>query len=101
MITINPRYWGRGPPKPKDPFWGQGYERVDEVEVKDDYKDLNWLKHQYYEVGRTIQDIASEQGVSMMTIRNWLDKHKKCPNCGSLISNTLKFCGKCGELLNN
>lgn len=33
---------------------------------------LNWLKHQYYDLGRTMQDIADEQGVSMIRIRKLL-----------------------------
>ena len=41
---------------------------------KEDYSDLDWLKHQYYDLGRTIQDIADEQNVSMITIKKWLDE---------------------------
>ena len=74
---------------------------MEEIEVKDDYKSLDWLRHHYYELGKSLQDIADEQGVSMMTIRKWLDKHKTCPHCGSHFSDNLKFCGKCGEPLNN
>jgi len=77
------------------------WKRAKKVEEKDDYKNLDWLRQQYYEIGRTIQDIAEGQGVSMITIRKWLDKHKPCPHCGSLFSDNLKFCGKCGDLLNN
>lgn len=77
------------------------WKRAKKVEEKDDYKNLDWLRQQYYEIGRTIQDIAYGQGVSMITIRKWLDKHKTCPHCGSLFSDNLKFCGKCGEPLNN
>ena len=77
------------------------WKRAKKVEEKDDYKNLDWLRQQYYEIGRTIQDIADGQGVSMITIRKWLDKHKPCPHCGSLFSDNLKFCGKCGEPLNN
>ena len=75
IIELNPLFLSP-PPKPKDPFWAQGnvYEEVEEVEVKDDYKDLAWLRYQYYELGRTIQNIADGQGVSMITIRKWLDK---------------------------
>ena len=63
----------------KDPFWSQGnvYEKRERLEVKDDYKNSDWLKHQYYELGRSVQDIAEEQGVSMITIRKWLDKLEK------------------------
>lgn len=42
-------------------------------EVKEDYKDSDWLKHQFYELGRSIQDIANKEGVSMITIRKWLE----------------------------
>lgn len=34
--------------------------------------DLDWLKHQYYDLGRSIQDIADELGVSMIKIRKLL-----------------------------
>jgi len=56
--------------------WDQGrnIEEVERVEEKDDFKNLDWLKHQYYDLGKTIQVIANEQGVSMITIRKWLDK---------------------------
>ncbi len=33
---------------------------------------LNWLKHQYYDLGRSIQDIANELSVSMIRIRKLL-----------------------------
>jgi hypothetical protein len=39
-----------------------------------DYMDPSWLKHQYYDLGISLQDIANEQHVSMMTIRKWVDK---------------------------
>ncbi|MBA7684150.1 hypothetical protein ES703_92540 [subsurface metagenome] len=35
---------------------------------------LNWLKHQYYDLGKTMQDIANDQNVSMMTIRKLLER---------------------------
>ena len=44
------------------------------LEVKKDYVNLKWLNHQYYELGGSLQDIASDQGVSMMTIKKWVDK---------------------------
>jgi len=43
-------------------------------EEKNDYMNLDWLKHQYYDLGRTIQDIANDQNVSMITISKWLEK---------------------------
>ncbi|MHA2391325.1 MAG: hypothetical protein ACXAEX_05095 [Promethearchaeota archaeon] len=48
--------------------------KVKKVEEKDDYKNFDWLKHQYYELGKSVQDIANEQGVSMITIRKGIDK---------------------------
>jgi len=49
---------------------------VDEAEEKKKgrYMDLTWLKHQYYNLGRSIQDIADDQHESMMTIKKWIDK---------------------------
>jgi len=44
------------------------------LEVKKDYVNLKWLNHQYYELGRNLQDIASDQGVSMMTIKKGVNK---------------------------
>ena len=44
------------------------------LEVKKDYINLKWLNHQYYELGGSLQEIASDQGVSMMTIKKWVDK---------------------------
>ena len=44
------------------------------LEVKKDYVNLKWLNLQYYELGRNLQDIASDQGVSMMTIKKWVNK---------------------------
>ena len=46
---------------------------MDSKKIREDYKDSDWLKHQFYDLGRSIQDIANEQGVSMITIRKWLD----------------------------
>lgn len=78
IIELNRRHWWLPPPKPKDPFWAQGnvYEKVERVEEKDDYKNSEWLRRQYYESGKTIQEIANNQGVSMITIRKWIDKLK-------------------------
>jgi len=41
---------------------------------KQDYLNLKWLKSQYYDLGKSVQDIANEQGVSMIIIRKLLDK---------------------------
>jgi hypothetical protein len=43
-------------------------------EERHDYMNLAWLRDQHYELGRSIQDIASEQGVSEGTIEKWLYK---------------------------
>lgn len=44
------------------------------VVEKKDYMDLEWLNHQYNELGMTLQDIAINQGVSMITVKKWVDK---------------------------
>ncbi|MFX0026241.1 MAG: hypothetical protein ACFE8M_07485 [Candidatus Hermodarchaeota archaeon] len=49
------------------------YEKVMRV-VKNDYTNLEWLKEQYYDLKKRVQDIADDQGVSMMKIREWIDK---------------------------
>ncbi len=40
---------------------------------------LTWIKHQYYDLGRSIQDIADDQHESMMTIKKWVDKLEDGP----------------------
>ena len=45
-----------------------------QYEEKQDYMNPSWLKHQYYDLGKSLQDIADEQNVSMITIRKWVDK---------------------------
>ena len=47
-----------------------------EEKKKQDYKDLSWLKYQYYDLGKSIQDIADDQNVSIIEINKWLDKTK-------------------------
>lgn len=77
---------------------------------KNDYMNLTWLNYQYYELGRSLQDIADDQGVSMMTINKWVDKIDKphsvkteeksanfCPHCGQKLPPTAIFCIVCGE----
>jgi predicted Zn-ribbon and HTH transcriptional regulator len=94
---------------------------------KKDYLNPNWLKHQYYELKRSIQDIANDQHVPMPTIWSRLEKlekpisikeelkteelnHvpsipmenegkplKKCPHCGYRLSLSANFCATCGE----
>ena len=55
-------------------FVNEKLKEAEEKKEKEDYKDVNWLKHQYYDLGRTVQDIADEQNVSMIVIRKWVDK---------------------------
>ncbi len=53
----------------------RGYtEEKNRFEEKQDYMNPSWLKHQYYDLGISLQDIANEQHVSMITIRKWVDK---------------------------
>ena len=40
-----------------------------------DYRDRNWLETEYLNNNRTMHSIATECGVSSMTIQNWLDRH--------------------------
>lgn len=44
------------------------------VKKKNGHMNLSWLKHQYYSLGRSIQDIADKLDVSMMSVRKWLDR---------------------------
>jgi len=41
---------------------------------KQDYMNLGWLRHQHYNLEKSIQEIADEQNVSMITIKKWVDK---------------------------
>lgn len=38
------------------------------------YTDLQWLEIQHYELKKSIQEIASEQNVSMITIKKYIEK---------------------------
>lgn len=54
---------------------GIGFDRDRVMKLmEEDQTNLNWLKHQYYDLGRSIQDIANELGVSMIRIRKSLDR---------------------------
>ena len=77
---------------------------------KRDYLNLTWLNHQYYDLGRSLRDIANDQGVSMMTINKWVDKieepgavkteeksFKTCPSCKLKLNLNVKFCFNCGK----
>jgi hypothetical protein len=48
--------------------------RSRKVKEKEDYKNRVWLKHHYHKLGWSIQDIANDQGVSMMTVKKWVEK---------------------------
>jgi hypothetical protein len=48
--------------------------RLDYRASKNDYVDLQWLERQHYELKKSIQEIASEQNVSMITIKNYIKK---------------------------
>ncbi len=43
-------------------------------EERHDYMNLEWLREQHYELGRSLQDIATEQGVFIGTINKWVYK---------------------------
>ena len=43
-------------------------------EERQDYMNLAWLRDQHYELGRSVQDIAKDQGISIGTIEKWLYK---------------------------
>lgn len=44
---------------------------------KQDYNDLKWLENQHFNLNKSVQQIAGEQNVSMITIREWIDKIEK------------------------
>ena len=49
------------------------FERIE----KQDYTDLKWLEKQHFELNKSIQQIADEQNVNMMTIKEWINKIEK------------------------
>lgn len=55
-------------------YHGRKEKREKQQTIKEKKEDLNWLKHEYYDMGRSIQDLADELNVSMMTVKKWLDK---------------------------
>jgi len=62
----------------------RGYKKDKiQYEEKQEYMNPSWLKHQYYDLGKSLQDIANEQNVSMITIRKWIDKLS--PASGDLV----------------
>lgn len=40
------------------------------------YESYEWMRRRYLREKKTPEQIAQELGVSHMTIRRWLDKHK-------------------------
>ena len=46
------------------------------VHLKKEYRDKDWLSNAYTVEGRSMADIAAEQGVTPMAIRDWLVKHE-------------------------
>ncbi|MFX1281476.1 MAG: hypothetical protein ACFFA3_19160 [Promethearchaeota archaeon] len=93
---------------------------IQKVEERGDYKNLEWLRRQYYELGWSLQDIANDQGVSMVTVKRWIDKLKStstaravqdqeksprkdekntCTFCGQVNNVEFRFCVFCGKPL--
>ncbi|MFX1279377.1 MAG: hypothetical protein ACFFA3_08165 [Promethearchaeota archaeon] len=50
------------------------FQAPSKVVEKREYMNVKWLNHQYNELERSLQDIAIDQGVSMITIKKWVDK---------------------------
>ena len=46
------------------------------VHMKKEYRNKDWLNNAYTVEGRSMADIAAEQGVTPMAINNWLAKHE-------------------------
>ena len=92
---------------------------IQKVEERGDYKNQEWLRKQYYELGWSLQDIANDQGVSMVTVKKWVDKlkstspttavqdqekstrkeKKTCTFCGQVNTVEFRFCIFCGKPL--
>ncbi|MFX0042086.1 MAG: hypothetical protein ACFE8L_04160 [Candidatus Hodarchaeota archaeon] len=47
---------------------------------KTDYMNLGWLKHQYFDLGKTLQEIALDQNSSIIKIKRWVDKLENASN---------------------
>jgi len=58
-------------------FYRRLKEKKEKIKEKKEEFDLKWLKHQYYDLGRSIQEIADELNESLITIRKWLDNIDK------------------------
>ena len=50
------------------------FNRLTFRESKNNYTDLQWLEIQHYELKKSIQEIANEQNVSMITIKKYIEK---------------------------
>ena len=62
-------------------YYRKHKEKTDREErIQEKKGNPQWLKHQYYELGRSIQDIADELDESMITIKKWLDEIDKPTN---------------------
>ena len=61
-------------------YHGRKEKRENQQIIKEKKEDLDWLGHQYYEKGRSIQDIADELNVSMMKVKKWLHKLENSTN---------------------
>ncbi|MFX0028805.1 MAG: zinc ribbon domain-containing protein, partial [Candidatus Hermodarchaeota archaeon] len=93
---------------------------IQKMEERGYYENLEWLRHHYYELGWSIQDIANYQGVSMITVKKWVDKLRSTPidtkdqeqeisqgkegkstciHCGQVNIDDFKFCISCGKPL--
>ena len=48
--------------------------KIYKFQEKGSYLDNEWLKYQYHDLGLTIQEIANDQNVTMMKIRDALEK---------------------------
>tara|TARA_R100001082_G_scaffold107106_1_gene80641 strand:- start:2158 stop:2448 length:291 start_codon:yes stop_codon:yes gene_type:complete len=44
------------------------------VKLTKEYRDEQWLRNAYLVEGRSMADIASEQGITPMAVRDWLLK---------------------------
>ena len=46
------------------------------VHLKKEYRNEDWLRNAYINEGRSMADIAAEQGVTPMAVRDWLIRHE-------------------------
>jgi ribosomal protein L40E len=80
------------------------------MKEKKDYQNLVWLKHQVYDLKRSLFDIAKDQNTSIYAIRKFLGKleeqilneqegkmTKFCIHCGQELPIKAKYCIRCGK----